>query len=396
MSINPWRAFKGIPKNIWLLSAATLINRMGTMLMPFLALYLTSDIGITPAKAGLVLAAYGLGALLSNPFAGKLSDKLGPLKLMTLSLIISGIFLLFYPFIDSFIWVMVLSFIWAIITEAYRPAGMAFVSDQVHPDKRKTAFALYRLAANLGMSIGPVLGGLLSAIDFSLLFYVDGITSIIAGLFLIFNKWDDNKYSELDEETSHEEKAHAKLGILKDFRFIYFLLALIPVEIVMFQHIGAMPIFLVKELGYPNEAFGLFIAINTVLIILFEVPLNDAMSNWKHKNSLSLGALLFGVGFGALAFASTFIEVALTILIWTIGEMMFFPAASAYAAEISPKEKRGEYMGYLQMTFSFSFMIGPWLGTFAFDEFGSFALWGGTLIFGIASAFMMLYCKGKE
>ncbi len=169
--------FKNIPKNIWILAAATLINRSGTMVLPFIALYANQILNASKSDAGLVLAAYGIGAFISAPFAGKLSDKIGTMRLMKISLFSTGLFLFLYSFVTNFILFLALTFVWAILSEAFRPASMAFISDEITSDRRKTAFALQRLAINLGMSIGPVVGGILSTINFHLLFYINGLTS---------------------------------------------------------------------------------------------------------------------------------------------------------------------------------------------------------------------------
>jgi len=390
---HPWSGLKNIPRNIWLLAIGSLINRVGMMVLPFIALYAVEELEVSVSEAGLVLACFGAGAFLSAPFAGKLSDRFGSLQLMIVSLFASGIFLFVYSLVSNYILFLVLSFIWAIISEAFRPASMSFISQEITSDRRKTAFALNRLAINLGMSIGPVLGGILSTINFSLLFYVDGVTSIAAGLFLLFSrvKVHQPDISNANKREIPIEKMFT--SVFKHRIFIYFLIALIPVEIVFFQHVGAFPIFIVEDLGFIKTTFGLLMAVNTVLIIIVEVPLNDAMRKWKHPQSLSLGAFLAALGFGMLIFADGLFLLILSVITWTFGEMILFPAASDYAAEISPKEKRGEYMGYFQMTFSLSFILGPLFGTKVLEDFGSDILWGLIFLLGILSAVLMIKLK---
>ena len=363
------------------------------MVLPFIALYARQELNVSVGNAGLVLAFYGIGAFISAPFSGKLSDKIGALKLMTISLITTGLFLFLYSVITNFILFLALTFVWAIISEAFRPASMSFISSEITSERRKTAFALNRLAINLGMSIGPLAGGILSTINFHLLFYVDGLTSVAAGVFLIFSPWEKHETVEKETEINKQSIAHEKVSVFSDRRLLYFLLALIPVEIVFFQHIGALPLFIVTELGYSNAVFGFLTAVNTILIIFIEVPLNDSMRNWEDWKSIGLGALLSGVGFGLMAFTQTIPPIVFLIVIWTFGEMIFFPSAGEYVAKIAPPKQRGEYMGYFQMSFSFSFMVGPWLGAFALEHFGSFNLWIGCLIFGLISAVVMLVLK---
>ena len=362
------------------------------MVMPFLVLYMTSELNVTPGSAGFVLTFYGIGALIAGPFAGKLSDKIGAMTLMKLSLIFSGIFLFIYSLVTDYIILLILTLVWASIAEGFRPASLSYISDQIEVNRRKTAFALNRLAINLGMSIGPVVGGILSTIDFSLLFYIDGITSVAAGIFLILTRWDTVKIENEDRKEIKEEQTPAP-KIFKDIRFVYFLLAFIPVQIIFFQYIGAMSLYLVNELGYAASTFGALIAVNTVLIIFVEVPLNDAMSGWANWKSLALGALLSGIGFGTLAFAHDIGSIIIAIVIWTFGEMILFPAGAAYVAEISPESKRGEYMGYFMMTFSLSFTIGPWLGTEVYEYSGPVILWSGVFVLGLISMFLLMRLK---
>lgn len=389
---NPYSGLKDIPKNIWYLSIGTLINRAGTMVLPFLALYSTSELGIRASDAGLVLASYGLGAFVTAPFAGKLSDRIGALNLMKLSLFSSGVFLFVYSLVAEFHLFLILSFIWAIVNEAFRPAAMSFLSSEITSDRRKTAFALNRLAINLGMSIGPVIGGLLSTINFHLLFYFDGLTAIAAGLFMTFIPWQKFSFTSSSSDELKSKQAD-KEKVYKNFKFIYLLLAIVPIEIVFFQHVGALPLFIVQELGYTTAVFGLLAAVNTVLIIFIEVPLNDAMRNWLDWKSLALGAILSGIGFGIPALTQEMSVIIFSIVVWTFGEMIFFPSTGNYVAHIAPENQRGEYMGYFQMTFSLSFMVGPWLGTVVYEQFGSVILWIGCFVFGLISALMMTRLK---
>ena len=262
------------------------------MVLPFIALYANQILNVSKSDAGLVLAAYGIGAFISSPFSGKLSDKIGAMRLMTISLITTGLFLFIYSFVTDFTLFLALTFVWAILSEAFRPASMAFISDEISSDRRKTAFALQRLAINLGMSIGPVVGGILSTINFHLLFYINGFTSLTAGIFLLFSHFEKHDTAQKKAEEILPAVPNQKVSVFSDRKLIYFLLALIPVEIVFFQHIGALPLFIVSDLGYTNAVFGLLTAVNTVLIIFIEVPLNDSMRNWDDRKSLALGAFL--------------------------------------------------------------------------------------------------------
>lgn len=394
--MNPYKGLKGLPHDMWALFFTSLINRSGTMVIPFLALYLTKKIGVTPAEAGTALLVYGLAAFIAAPLTGKISDKLGSLKVMKFALYGSGALFFVYSFISNYNWILVITFILAAVNEAFRPANLSLITEIVTPPQRRMAFALNRLAINAGMSIGPVIGGFLTLIDFHYLFYANAFASVSAGIYLSSVKWSSLSERENREEDKTKNQSRLRFAILKDKYFLFFLLAVIPANLVFFQHLGALPLYIVDDLGYTTAAFGLFSAINTVLIIIVEVPLNNWMNDTPYKKSLMIGALLAGIGFGGFAVSTITITLVISIIVFTFGEMIFFPTTAAYTSEMAPAERRGEYMGYYQMTFSFAFSAGPWLGTVVYENYGSVILWSGALVFGLITAVLMFFIKGKK
>jgi MFS family permease len=316
---------------------------------------------------------------------------------MKWSLILSGAILLLLPLSKNIFVITGLVFIWAIFTEAFRPASLTIITDMVAPEQRKGAFALSRLAVNLGMSIGPVIGGLLTTISYTAIFLVDGVTSILAGAVLAFSQLKSTPHVEqVPVSLAVEPRVINRVSAFRDFRLLYFLAAMIPVELVMFQTQAAMPLYLVRDLNFTETIYGALMAINTVMIIFLEVPLTLAIEHWSNRLALALGAFLFALGFGALAVSANIFIVGVTIVIWTVGEMILFPGASAYMSEIAPQEKRGEYMGLYLMTYSIAFAIAPWVGTVMLERFGANTLWIATLVGGSISAVMMLALKHHQ
>jgi MFS family permease len=371
------------------------------MVLPFLTLYLTVNRQLPAATAGLTLTVYGISAIIVAPLSGRLSDRLGGLRIMKLSLVVAGLMLFIFPFVDSLAGIFALTALWAIASEAFRPPSMAIIGDLAGPQQRKAAFALTRLAINVGMSIGPVIGGFLAMYSFKLLFYVDGATSLLAGILIAALPWRMvGKAASNPEPADQASDSPAEpqpqptlryLDVLKDRRFIFFLVAMLPVELIFFQTLAAMPLFLVRDLHMTEAGFGLLLAINTVIIILVEVPLNTAMAEWSHRHSIALGALLIGLGFGALAVVNNVPAVAVTVVIWTFGEMILLPASSAYVSDLAPREQAGAYMGLYTMGFSVAVAIGPWLGTQILERYGADAVWIGTLICGCITALMFWF-----
>jgi MFS family permease len=414
---NPWEGLRGLPREAWLLAAAILINRAGTMVLPFLVLYLTRSLSFPPRRAALVMAAYGIGAVLTAPLAGRLADRVGARRIVTVSLFVSGLLLLAYPLLRSYAAILWMTFLWSVASEGLRPASLAWMSEIVPREKRRAAFALTRLAVNLGMSMGPAAAGFIVLVSFTAIFLLDAATSLLAGALLVLVTGRGTALAappsaprpgpapaHPDPETEDgaaeaargaagvrvAESAGANLSAHANARFLYFILAILPVEIVFFQHHSMLPLFLVRDLALRESFYGLLFTLNTILVILVEVPLVAALSDWSYRATLSLGAFLIGAGFGALALAQGFGGVAATVVVWTFGEMIFLPGSAAYAAEVAPPGRRGEYIGIYSMSFSGAFALAPWLGAQVMETLGPRPLWIATLLAGLLSAALLL------
>ncbi|HEY1905039.1 MAG TPA: MFS transporter, partial [Myxococcaceae bacterium] len=172
-ALNPWSDLAGLPRDSWLLALATLVNRAGTMVIPFLALHFTRNLGFSAGQAGVALAVYGIVSLLTSPFAGRLADKVGSQRILTLSLFLGGLGFWALPLLKTLPQVLGGMVVLSAVSEAMRPATLALVSDLAPAPMRRQAFALNRLAINLGMSVGPAAGGFLAAHSFQMLFWVD-------------------------------------------------------------------------------------------------------------------------------------------------------------------------------------------------------------------------------
>jgi MFS family permease len=393
--MNIWRSLRGLPRDLWVLALASLINRAGTMVLPFLVLYLTKEQGWSAPRAGLALAVYGAGSIFVAPVAGRLSDRIGPLPIMRWSLVLTGLLLLAFPFVTGFVPIIALTLAWALASEAFRPANLAIVADIAAPAQRKAAYALTRLAINLGMSIGPAAAGFIAAKSFTLIFFIDAFTTLIAALVLFLTPIRSVHHPGEVESLGPLGQLR-RLFVLDDRRFLFFLAALFLTGGVFFQHEGALPLFLVDDLGLSPAFYGLLFTINTLMIVFMEVPLNAATSHWPHRRALGLGAFLFAAGSGAFVFAAGPGAIIAGIVIWTFGEMMLFPQASAYVADMAPPHRRGEYMGAYSLSFSLAFAVAPWAGTTMFAEFGATVLWTSVFIVGCISALMMLQVTSES
>ena len=377
--MNPWKGLDGLPREVWILAGANLLNRMGTMALPFLALYLTRSMGFRPARAGEAMLVYGLGSLVAAPMGGHLSDRIGAARVMRWALFLAGLFMAALPFASSWPTLLALVALWSLSAESFRPASLAILAELAPENRRKAVFSLNRLAINLGMSLGPLVGGLLARHHFHTLFWVDAATSLAAaGVLTAFIR-------RKDPGESKHAAAHP-FNALGNGRLALFLVAVIPVMIVFLQHASSMPVFLVNRLGFSPAFFGALFSINTGLILLLEVRLNLATARWPSHRAMALGAFLCAAGFGGLALVHSAAGVIATVLVWTFGEMILLPAMSDHVAHLAPPERRGAYMGLYSMAVGGAFAVGPWIGLVLLGRFGGAGLWAAMGLLGVGSA----------
>ena len=375
---------------MWLLFATNLINRAGMMVLPFLVLYLTRELGFSLARAGSMLALYGASAIIFGPIGGRLSDRIGALPVMRVSLIASGCVLLLFPLAKSFAAVAAMTVLWAGCAEMFRPASLAAITHVVAPGQRRQAFALNRLAINLGMSIGPALGGFLATVSFRAMFAVDAVTTLLAGAVLALTPW--RPFSGVNSEAANRHgETIGPATILHDTLFLVFLGGVFLVGMVFFQHESALPLYLVQYLSLSPAFYGMLFTINTLLIVALEVPIITATAHWPNTRSLIFGCMLFAIGFGALGVIASPGGVIATVVVWTFGEMLLFPAMAAHMAEIAPENRRGAYMGAYSMSMSIALTVGPWMGTQLLAAFGPVTVWSVMFALGALAALLMVF-----
>ena len=310
-----------------------------------------------------------------------------------LSLLLSGLNLIFMGYMKSHPAVLFSAFLLGVFGEALLPANATAMAQECPAPIRTKGYALNRLAANLGVTIGPVLGGYLALWNYRALFWVDGLTCLAALVIFSFYFKPSRQQPFPGLEASSGEPAAGP----KHHLWIIFLLVF-GIGLIFSQLFSTFPLYMHSAFGFAENRIGQLLAINTIIIVLFEMILLHGLKNSRPLKVISAGVLLTGLGFALTPLGRGFFYAALTVAVWTMGEMLALPLLTAEISNRSSDQNRGRHMGLFGVSFSLAFMLGPLAGAKIYAEVSPLALWLGCGGLGITLAlgFSVLARQGRS
>jgi MFS family permease len=374
-------AYAGLPGGAWLLALADFINRCGFMVLVFLNLYLTQKLHFSLLQAGQVLSVYGLGSLLGSYLGGYLTDRLGAKTVMMTSLVSSGSVLIVSGYVIAFAPLAALLFVYGIVSTALFPANDTAMSRFCQGEMRVKGFALRRLAANLGITFGPVVGGFLILLNYRWLFWIDGLTTLASAVVVALWVKVQPAAPPLPDR-SPDAPPSAPRSPWKDGPYMAFMGLLLIMMTVFSQLFSTFNLYLNTRYGLPENRIGPLWAVNTVLIVIIEMVLLHALRKRNEMKLIALGACFIGAGFALLPLGRGFGFAAFTVAVWTMGEILTMPLTATVASHRAGASA-GRYMGLLSLMFSLSMLTAPLIGNWLYGEVGGDLLWpimGGAAI----------------
>ena len=388
-------SFAGLSKEIWMLSLVTLINRIGAMVLPFLAVYLGTVIGFDITEVAWIMSAYGIGSMLGSIIGGKLSNYFGFLKVMIGSLILSCFAFIGLLYLESFYQWLFFVMLATMITDSFRPANFLAMDAYSTKENKTRSISLVRLMINLGIGIGPFIGGYLAVkFGYSWLFIIDAVSCLLAALFL-YVKLGNVKIIKEEAEVLDIKLAEKPLGLegnttqnisgkspYRDGPFLIYMFLLFISTVSFAQLIFTLPYFLKTDLGFNEDIIGTLLGINGILIFVFEMPLIYILENKVKSNVLiTIGAFMIGlsylvlIGVGAYPITLMYIVLFISIVLITFGEIINFPYVNVKILGMAEGNKKEDYIGLYTMMWPTAMILASPLGFNVADQFGWNALW---------------------
>jgi len=372
----------GLPREFWWLWTSTLVNRLGGFVATFMALYLTLDRGYSASYAGLVASLHGLGGVVSSLGGGVMADRLGRRPTLLIAQASTAASVALLGFVHHPVAIAGVALLVGMASNASRPAVQAMMADIVRPEDRVRAFSLNYWAINLGFAVSSMAAGFIAEFSYRAGFLIEaGMTAVCA--VVVFLKLPESRPVEHKTEEARDDIG---LGtVLRDGRFmsvvgLSFLIALI------FQQESVGLAVAMGEAGFTPADYGIAIAVNGVLIVALQIPVTRLIEHRDAKRLLVVSSLLAGYGFGLTAFAGSIGVFALTVCVWTLGEMITAPTQTGLVVRLSPVHGRGRYQGMYTMSWSGAALVAPLMSGVVIDHFGADWLWGMCAVIGTVAA----------
>ena len=370
---------RSLPRSVWILFAGTFLNKFGSFVIPFLTLYMTGQ-GYSIGQAGFAISAYGVGHIIASALGGYLSDHIGRRNTIVLSMFSAAVTMMMLSQARGLPAIVILTGLCGLTAEMYRPASSALLADLIPPGQRVTAFAAYRMAFNAGWAFGPATAGFLANHSFFWLFAGDALTSALFGLVA----WTCLPHGLRARGSRGARWSDAFRVIRHDRRFLLVLASSLCIGLVFLQMSSTFGMHITAH-GFSPATYGALISLNGVLVVLFELPLTTITRRFAAPRIMALGYLLIGTGFAFNAWATQLGPLIAVVTMFTFGEMIAMPVASAYVADITPPDLRGRYMGSLGFVWALALVIGPNLGL-RFYATNPVAMWIGCGVLGLLAA----------
>ncbi|WP_207496709.1 MDR family MFS transporter [Aridibaculum aurantiacum] len=368
------QAYQGLSRQTWYLSLVILINRSGTMVVPFMTMYATQRLGFSITEAGIIMALFGAGAIVGAFIGGRLTDAIGFHKVQLFALFGGGLMFIVVGYLTTFPLLAAGTFVLSVINESFRPANSTAIAYYSNTANRTRSYSLNRLAINLGWAFGGALGGFLAATSYHLLFWVDGLTNISAGILLFFVLPAPVRQQPA---TGKEVVKPAAISAYKDKPYLVFIFLTILFAFCFFQMFTILPVYLKQELGLTEKLIGTLMAINGLIIAFIEMVLVYRIEKSPSPlRFIKYGVWLVGISYGLYnLLEGQFLLALLSVLVITVGEMLSMPFMNTYWISRSSDHNRGQYAALYTMAWGTAQVAAPSVGGFVADQYSFAALW---------------------
>lgn len=390
---------KRYPGQFWLMVVGMLISTIGaSMIWPFLMVYVSSQLNLPLMVVSSLMTINSAAGLVSSLIVGPIIDRLGRKWAMVISLGLLGGMYLLYTQAHTYAAFAALMILSGAINPLYRVGADAMVADLIPEDKRLDAYAIMRMSNNLGVAIGPALGGFIASSSYTVAFLSAATGMVTYSLLLTF--FARETLPAHLPETAQQAPVRERFGgyniIFKDRPFMGFIFALILGQMCATMVWVLMAVYLKTNFGILEREFGWIASTNAIMVVTLQVYVTNITKRYPSLPVLAVGVLLYAVSMFMISLSTGFWGFWISMVVLTFGELTLVPTANAYTARRAPAHMRGRYMSIFGLTWGISHGVGAVLGGLLNDTLGPVFIWIGAGIIALVGFAFLLYLMRVE
>ncbi len=382
------------PRQFWLLFSGMLISTIGSsMIWPFLTIYLSKRLELPLLTVASLFTVNAAVDLLFSVIAGPVVDRAGRKRVMVFSLVGNGLVNVFMASASSLPVFALLMALNGAVNPLYRIGADAMMADLIPPEQRPEGYSILRMGNNLGISLGPMLGGFVAAASYSTAFFIGASGLIFYGLMLAF----------MARETLPPGGVRPRIetlggygSVVKDRFYLSFVGAIAINTIVAAMMWQLMAVYANTNYGISESQYGFLPTTNALMVVLFQYLVTKVTRRYPPVYMIALGAFIYAASAATVSLAASLGGFWISMVVMTVGELILVPTATTLVANRAPADMRGRYMGLYGLTWSVARGIGPVYGGFLNDNLGPKFIWYGGFLVGLVSVTWLMVLSRKN
>lgn len=398
MIANLRKTYHDFPKDFWSVMFGMFIDNIGgSLLFPFLTLYVTQRFGVSLIDIGWIHVVSTLVNIVGTSVGGALADKFGRKTISLIGLFGSALITIPLGLTGNWGVFIIFNLLTSFMGHFASPAFQALIADLLPSEKRSQGYSAMYVIGNLAAAIGPMMGGLLASQSFLLLFIVDCILSVGTGIFLMFKMPETQPEEAKAVKKQNLRETFAGYGAVMRDRVFVTLVALIVMTMMVYMNYNTtLSVYLNRLHGITAQQFGYLLTLNASMIVLFQFTVTRLTAKFKRSVMMFIGTMLYAIGFSMVGFGNTYAHFILAFAIVTTGELISSPLYQTIAAEFAPIDMRGRYMAFLNISYSFAAAVGPLVAGYVMESSHPQWVWYGGGMLCVIAAFGFLNTKIKS
>ena len=390
------RLIKEYPNQFWLMAFGMLMSTVGTsMIWPFMTIYVTEKLNVGLAVVTSLITLNAVITLLFSFIAGPIADKIGRKWVMIISLAGNGALYILLSYANSLPVFALLMGLRGVFQPLYQIGSDAMMADMILPQKRAEGYSILRMSNNLGVAIGPAIGGFVTSSSYTLAFFMAAGGLLTYSLLLILKAKEtlkkDTTLANLNERFGGYDQ------VLRDKRFVSFNLVYAFCFITASMIWVLLAVYAKHNFGIPERIYGFIPTTNAIMVVAFQFLITRQTKKRNPLKVMAFGAIFYAAASIIIGFGNGFLLFWIAMIVMTLGELIMVPTATTFSANLAPADKRARYMSIHGMSHGISSAIGPLLGGMLNDSFSPQAPWfAGGLISFFSSVFFISLNRKKN